>query len=407
MLELLKKIDFVIFLSALGLIILGLMALYSSSNAVLDQDVNTNYFIKQLLWTFLGMIFIIIILFLPNKWFYESAYSLYGISIFFLLLVLMFGKPGQGAERWLSIGPISLQPSEFAKLTTILALARYISQDNVDLNRLKDFAIAAIIVVIPFILIIRQPDLGTALVFGVLALPMFYWAGLRGSNLILIIWPFFIMLASFQFFSFLVLMVILVVFLLYSHRSKYVLIFNFLMNIIMGLITPFLWNSLKPYQRDRIKIFLDPESDPRGAGYQIIQSKVAIGSGGILGKGFMQGSQTQLRFLPEQHTDFIYAVVGEEFGYLGISIGLLLFTTFLIRGVKIATFVRNRFNSIVSIGIVTVFAFHFLVNIGMTIGLLPVTGLPLSFLSYGGSALVTNMIMVGILLNFYKNRYEY
>ena len=407
MFELLKKIDFVIFLSALGLIILGLMALYSSSNAVLDQDVKTNYFIKQLVWTFLGMILIIIILFLPNKWFYESAYNLYGISIFFLLLVLIFGKPGQGAERWLSIGPLSLQPSEFVKLTTILALARYISQDNVNLNRLKDFAIAALIVVIPFILIIRQPDLGTALVFGVLALPMFYWAGLRGSNLLLIIWPFFIILASFQFFSFLVLMVILVVFLLYSHRSKYILIFNFLVNIIMGLITPFLWNSLKPYQRNRIKIFLDPESDPRGAGYQIIQSKVAIGSGGILGKGFMQGSQTQLRFLPEQHTDFIYAVIGEEFGYLGISIGLVLFTTFLIRGVQIAVFVRNRFNSIVSIGIVTVFAFHVLVNIGMTIGLLPVTGLPLSFLSYGGSALITNMIMVGILLNFYKNRYEY
>ena len=175
----------------------------------------------------------------------------------------------------------------------------------------------------------------------------------------------------------------------------------------MGLLTPVLWNHLKPYQKNRIKIFLNPEADPRGAGYQIIQSKVAIGSGGGLGKGFMQGSQTQLRFLPEQHTDFIYAVIGEEFGFLGALLGLILFFLLLIRGVKIATMVRNRFNSIVAIGIVTIIAFHTIINLGMTVGLLPVTGLPLPFISYGGSSLLTNMIMVGILLNYYKNRYEY
>ena len=202
-------------------------------------------------------------------------------------------------------------------------------------------------------------------------------------------------------------MVILVAYLVFSHRTKLILISSFLLNIAMGLLTPVLWNHLKPYQRDRIKIFLNPEADPRGAGYQTIQSKVAIGSGGGMGKGFMQGSQTQLRFLPEQHTDFIYAVIGEEFGFVGALSGLILYFILLIRGVQIASLVRSKFNSIVAIGIVTLIAFHMIINIGMTVGLLPVTGLPLPFVSYGGSALVTNMVMIGILLNFYRNRYEY
>jgi rod shape determining protein RodA len=286
-------------------------------------------------------------------------------------------------------------------------VAKFISKEEVDLNSVKEFFLATLFILIPFILIIRQPDLGTAMVFGALALPMFFWAGLKLGNLFLILMPFLVMLASFQFFTFLILMVILVIYLFYTRRSKIVIISHFLINVFMGLITPVLWSNLKPYQRNRIKVFVNPEADPQGAGYQIIQSKVAIGSGGGFGKGFMEGSQTQLRFLPEQHTDFIYAVIGEEFGFIGIMFGLILFFTLLIRGIQIAGFVRNRFNSIVSIGIVTVLSFHVVVNIGMTIGLLPVTGLPLPFISYGGSALLTAMIMIGILLNFYNNRYEY
>jgi rod shape determining protein RodA len=168
-----------------------------------------------------------------------------------------------------------------------------------------------------------------------------------------------------------------------------------------------LWNNLREYQQQRIKIFLNPEADPLGAGYQIIQSKVAIGSGGLLGKGFLNGTQTQLRFLPEQHTDFIFAVIGEEFGFIGVFIGLLLFTIFLVNAVKIANMQKSRFNSIVAIGIVTLIGFHMIVNIGMTIGLLPVTGLPLPFISYGGSAMLLNLSLVGLLLNFYRNRYNY
>ncbi|UCF64495.1 MAG: rod shape-determining protein RodA [bacterium] len=407
MFQYLKNIDFILLLAVVGLIFLGLMALYSSSHPSLDAGFGNNYFLKQVIWILIGFGLIIILYFLPNRWIYASAYYFYGLSLFFLLLVIFVGKMGQGAERWLQIGPVSFQPSEFAKFATILAVAKFLSRDEANPNHIPDFLIASIFVVVPFTMIIRQPDLGTSMVFLAISLPMFFWAGLKLSNLLLIAMPIFIILASFHFFTFLVLMLILVVYLVLSHRSKLILISNFLLNIVMGLLTPVLWNNLKPYQRNRIKIFLNPESDPRGAGYQIIQSKVAIGSGGGLGKGFMQGSQTQLRFLPEQHTDFIYAVVGEELGFLGALTGLTLFFVLLIRGVQIASMVKNKFNSIVAVGIVTVIAFHMIINIGMTIGLFPVTGLPLPFISYGGSAMVTNLVMIGILLNFYKNRYEY
>ncbi|MFZ0390428.1 MAG: rod shape-determining protein RodA [Calditrichia bacterium] len=402
-----KRLDFTILLSVLGLVGMGLVALYSSSFTAMSEGVGTNYFYKQMIWSMLGTGIMIIIYFIPNRLIFESAYLLYAVSLLLLVLVIFFGKVGLGAERWIRLGPLVVQPSEIAKLSTILALARYISREKMDLNHLQDFFLASLIVFFPFILIVQQPDLGTSMVILALALPMYYWGGLKGGNLALIMTPVVIIFASFQFYAFLIIMILLVGYLIYSQRSKFVIVFNFFANIIMGLITPFLWNHLKPYQQNRIKVFLNPEADPRGAGYQIIQSKVAIGSGGFSGKGFMQGSQTQLRFLPEQHTDFIFAVVGEEFGFVGILAGLVLFYLFLMRGVKLATVLKSRFNQLVTIGIVTVIGFHVVVNIGMTIGLLPVTGLPLPFMSYGGSALLTNMAMVGILLNFYRNRYEY
>jgi rod shape determining protein RodA len=402
-----RKTDFIIIASVLVLVVSGLVAIYSSSHTAMLQGHGTNYFTRQLFWVILGIIIILAVYLLPSRWIFESAYYLYGFSLFTLVLVLFFGKIGLGAERWLSIGPFSIQPSEIAKLATILAVARFVSKEKVDVNKFKDFLLAGIFFFAPFILIVQQPDLGTALVFAAITLPILYWAGLRGENLVLIMAPIFIIFASFHFYAFLIIMVLLIGFLLYSKRSRFLVMIIFIVNILMGLITPVLWSQLKPYQQERIKIFLNPEVDPRGAGYQIIQSKVAIGSGGFSGKGFMQGSQTQLRFLPEQHTDFIFAVIGEEFGFVGVLAGLLAFLALLMRGVHIATLMKNPFNSVVTIGIITALAFHVLVNIGMSIGLLPVTGLPLPFLSYGGSAMLTNMAMVGILLNFYRNRFEY
>jgi rod shape determining protein RodA len=407
MLDYFKKIDFILILSIFGLLILGLVALYSTSHTQLGNESTGDYFFKQLIWVLIGIVVLIGLYIIPNRWIFISSYYLYFVSIFLLILVFLMGRSGQGAERWLQFGAISIQPSEFAKLATVLAVAKFISRENVNLNNIKDFFIASVILVIPFLLILRQPDLGTSIVFAAFALPMFYWGGLKFNNLILILMPLLVILASFQFYSFLILMIIFIAYLIFTQRSKVIIIINFLINIVMGLLTPVLWNNLKPYQRNRIQIFLNPEADPKGAGYQIIQSKVAIGSGGMTGKGFMEGSQTQLRFLPEQHTDFIYAVIGEEFGFFGAMIGLFFFFILLMRGVKIAALVKNRFNSVVAIGIVTIIAFHVTINIGMTVGILPVTGLPLPFISYGGSSLLTNMAMIGILLNFYKNRFEY
>jgi rod shape determining protein RodA len=405
--QLSEKIDLIISFSVIGLLILGMHALYSSSQVTITSGLGTNYFSKQLIWIIIGVLLLIIIYKIPNGWIFESSYIFYGLSLLLLLLVLVLGNSKFGATRWLNLRFFTIQPSEFAKLATVLTLSRFLSSEKVDLNKLNYFLIAVSIILAPFILIIREPDLGTSLVFIAMALPIFYWAGLKIGNLILIVTPFVIIFASFHFYAFLIVMILLVLYLVYSKRSRFVVVLNFIANVLMGLLTPMLWNQLHPYQQNRIKIFLNPEADPRGAGYQIIQSKVAIGSGGFTGTGILQGSQTQLRFLPEQHTDFIFAVIGEELGFIGVTIGLILFLLFFIRTIHIATQTKSFFNSISIIGIVTIIAFHTIVNIGMTIGLLPVTGLPLPFLSYGGSALITNLVMIGIILNIYKNRYEY
>ncbi|RMG65520.1 MAG: rod shape-determining protein RodA [Calditrichaeota bacterium] len=401
-----RSIDWLILLPVLGLLAIGCVALYSSSHSFQSMGHQPNYFSAQLLWVALGLVGMTILSLVPPRWIQSLSPHLYVLSVLLLGAVLVIGSTGMGATRWLKIGPLRLQPSELAKLATLLALARYLSRPRVDVNRPRDFLLASSLLLLPFLLVVRQPDLGTALVFAAMALPVYYWSGLKSGNLFLILFPGLVMLASFNFYAFLVVMAALFIYLLASRRSMALISFNFLLNVFIGLLTPVLWNHLKPYQQQRIRIFLRPEMDPLGAGYQIIQSKVAIGSGGLWGKGFMQGSQTQLRFLPEQHTDFIFAVIGEEFGFIGAVLTLLLFALLLLRITQFASQCRNPFFSLVSIGIGTIFTFHVLVNIGMTLGFLPVTGLPLPFISYGGSAMLTNLAMIGLLLNFYRHRFE-
>ena len=200
------------------------------------------------------------------------------------------------------------------------------------------------------------------------------------------------------------LMIGISVVLVFSRRKPAILVAVFLLNIVVGIMTPYLWNQLRPYQQKRILTFVNPEQDPKGAGYQIIQSQVAIGSGGVWGKGYLNGSQTHLRFLPAQHTDFIFSVIGEEFGFTGISIVMFLFLILILRLIHLASLIREQFESMIVIGITTIITFHTLINVGMTIGMAPVTGLPLPFLSYGGSALVANLLMMGIVLNISRNK---
>jgi len=404
-----KEIDFLLIFSVVGLIIIGLLAIYSSSQAYLQGETSqtTNYFVQQLVWIAIGILFLIGTVLIPPKLILDFTPLIYGISILTLLVVLFFGYTGSGATRWIRLGPLRFQPSEFAKIATLLMLARYLSNRTVDINRLKDFTFAAIIPLVPFVLIVRQPDLGTSLVFVAMVLPLMYWAGLKESNLLIIVAPVVVLFASFNFYAFLLVMSLLLIYLFYSRRHWIIKFLIFGANIAVGLVTPILWNQLKPYQQQRIKIFLNPEADPLGAGYQIIQSKVAIGSGGLWGKGFLRGSQTQLRFLPEQHTDFIFAVIGEEFGFIGVFLVLILFGIFLYRCLKIARSGKSGFLNITTLGIGTIIGFQAVVNMGMTIGLLPVTGLPLPFISYGGSAMLLDLVMVGLILSAYRNRFEY
>jgi len=402
-----KNFDPVILVSLLGLLFLGLLALYSTSQPSILSGTGANYFQLQLGWIGLGLTVIAVTTFLPHRLFYTWSYLFYAFAFILLILVFFIGTTGKGATRWIYIGGLGFQPSEFAKIAVLLALGRFLTENRNDINHLSTFMIASAIVLVPMVLIMRQPDLGTSLVLLVLLLPVFYWAGLETKKLFFIITPLITLLASFNFTVFFVIMLLVVGGLYLIRPPIHQAVLSFAGNIGVGLITPLLWNQLKDYQKSRILVFWNPESDPLGAGYQIIQSKVAIGSGGLFGKGFLNGSQTQLRFLPEQHTDFIYAVIAEELGFIGVFVGLFLFAALLLRTVHLADQFKNKFSSLIAIGIGTILAFHMLVNIGMTIGLFPVTGLPLPFISYGGTALLTNMFMIGLLLNFYRNRYQY
>jgi rod shape determining protein RodA len=398
-----QKIDYIIILIVTVLVICGLLAIYSATHTG-DENVS-NSFPRQMMWALFGIALMIIINFLPFKLINRVSYILYGLTIALLILVLFVGKTGQGAERWLVLGPIRIQPSELAKLATILAVSRFLSDKYANVNKFKYLFLTVGLILIPFILIARQPDLGTALVFLALIIPILFWAGLNWFYLFVIMSPLLTLILSFNFWAFMIVMFLIAIILYLSKRKLYIAILIFLINIAVGIATPKIWDQLHPYQQKRILTFINPEHDPKGAGYQIIQSQVAIGSGGIWGKGYLRGSQTHLRFLPAQHTDFIFSVIGEEFGYFGVVVILSLYLSLLLRLILIANSVKSQFGSLIVIGIITIIFFHIIVNIGMTIGLAPVTGLPLPFLSYGGSFLLINLLMIGVVLNISKNKF--
>ena len=399
------SLDFTLSFILTCLMAIGLIAVYSATHLTIQSG--GGYFSKQLTIAIFGFVLMFAIAFIPFRYIQRSSYIFYGLSILLLIFVLIFGSRGFGAERWLAIGSLRLQPSEFCKLATIMAVANYISKSDVDINKFKHFFVVISLIIIPFVLIARQPDLGTSLVFLAIILPLLYWSGLNWFYLFVIIAPLITLILSFNFYAFLIWMIVVSIILVLSRQKPIILIGVFLLHIFVGLITPVLWGQLKPYQQQRILTFANPEADPQGAGYQIIQSKVAIGSGGIWGKGFLQGTQTQLRFLPAQHTDFIFSVIGEEWGFSGALVVLLLFTLLIIYLIYLASLVRSKFSSLVIVGITTVLFFHIVVNIGMTIGLAPVTGLPLPFISYGGSFLLSMFLMMGIIMNFSMNRYSH
>ncbi len=397
--------DRTIFFCVLSLVGIGLLSIYSATfDAYEGRD-----FYRQLLWAVIGFFAMLSTMLLPLRWLQRNALKIFFTSLSLLVLVLIAGKRVYGSQSWLGFGGLGIQPSEFVKITTMLALSSFLSQSDVKATDLKDLVKASVIVALPIALIMLQPDFGTALTFLAMFIPVLYWAGASKFLIIIIIAPAFIAAASiFGTTPFLIVLILLGIGLyMLRDENQFFATVVFGANVVIGFFVQIVYEKLPLYQQKRIATFLDPNNDPLGAGYNVIQAKVAIGSGGLFGKGFMRGTQTQLSFIPKQWTDFIFCVPGEEFGLLGGVVVLGLFAILLFHGVHLASTAKNKFGNLLAMGFTCLFAFHVFVNIGMSVGLMPVIGIPLPFLSYGGSSLVSYMMVAGLMMNVYANRKEY
>ncbi len=352
--KLIKNIDIGIVVSTILLIIYGMLAIASATHIKSGGSMGT---LKvQIIAFTLGIIGVLLILVIDYKTFGDNYVLIYGINIFLLVLVLIVGFSTKGTKGWIDLGPVNMQPSEIVKLGYILTFAKYLEKKKDNLNKLIDVFPAMLHLGLIVGLILLQPDTGTALVFIFISIFMLFAAGMN-----------------------------------------YKIIAGAFGGFLISL--PVIWKFLKPYQKDRILVFLNPELDPMGKGYHVIQSETAIGSGQFLGKGLFKGTQNNLGFIPERHTDFIFSVIGEELGLIGALVLLILFAWLLLRCIHIAKVSKDDYGMLICVGIISMFLFHILENIGMTIGLMPVTGIPLPFISYGGSSLLTNMAAVGLVLN--------
>ncbi|WP_319526644.1 rod shape-determining protein RodA [uncultured Desulfosarcina sp.] len=362
--RLLQCFDWGLLLLTLALGGAGLVALYSAVSAgMVEPDILL--FKKQLIWYGVGFVAMVFCFLFDYKQIERFATFIYLMSVGSLVVVLFFGKIVGGSKRWLPMGPFSLQPSEMAKIAVIIILARYFAKIiNTEGLNLRDLAVPVLLTVLPFGLIVRQPDLGTAMVIALIAGAMTLFVKIERRTLTWLI-------ATFT------------------------------------LMVPLVWFFLRGYQKQRILTFLNPDRDPLGAGYHIIQSKIAIGSGMLTGKGFLKGTQNALSFLPEQHTDFIFSVLAEEWGLMGSLTVIVLFLIIITWGLNIAGRCRDPFGTILSVGVTSMIAWQVLINIGMVMGLMPVVGVTLPFISYGGSSIITMMMGVGLLMNVSMRRFKF
>lgn len=350
-----KNIDYQIIILALAIFMIGIMFQYSVSYQN-DVPVFENSAFKQLVWVLVGFAIFALVLKIGYRRILSFSYYFYGIVLFLLVAVLIFGRERLGAQRWIELGAFNLQPSEFTKLALMLTLAYYLGRRKDRVLRAKSFLMPFLLTVIPVLLILKQPDLGTALLLLPTLLAMLYVFGIE---------------------------------------IKYIAGF-----FITGILcAPFFWNFLRPYQRQRLLVFINPNMDPLGAGYTIIQSKIAVGSGRLLGKGWLSGTQNYLNFLPERHTDFIFSVVGEEWGFLGSMVLLSLYFLLIKRIFLIVDTTENVYGKLLAAGVATMLLLQVVINIGMTIGLFPVVGITLPLISYGGSSLLTTFIGIALVLS--------
>jgi rod shape determining protein RodA len=357
--RLLTHFDWPLLTLVLIISFIGVLNLYSATFG----EVESNLYAKQILWIGIGLVFALFITVFDHRFYRDLAYIFYGISLVLLMAIFVYNIINPEVSRWIKVGPFFFQPAELTKITIILALAKYFDRfSKRDGYLLRDLIIPFAILLVPSLLVAKQPDLGTAISLLLIGFSIVLFVKIKWKSLVII--------------------------------------------IIGGIsVLPFMWNFLMPYQKKRILTFFRPELDPLGAGYHIIQSKIAVGSGGILGKGFLKGTQCKLHFLPAQHTDFVFSVLAEEWGFLGGLILLGLYLFLITWGLNISIRSKDRFGTIVAFGIVSLIFWHVIINIGMALGIMPVVGIPLPFMSYGGSAILSVMAGVGLLLNISMRRY--
>ncbi|MFA5142810.1 MAG: rod shape-determining protein RodA [Candidatus Omnitrophota bacterium] len=352
-----RRKDFHILLVVIMFIIfaIGLATIYSATKSR-NMPPGESFFFRQLCWMGISLLVFILAMTISYQRFIDISYAIYVVNILLLALVLVLGHVRLGAQRWFSIAGFAFQPSEFIKISLILALSNYVSGKKNAMSEPKNFVVPSILLGIPFVLVLLQPDLGTAL----LLVPIFFT----------------VMVVS-------------------GAKLRYIGVM-----ILIGLAgLPFFWHFLRDYQKQRLLVFINPNIDPLGSGYTIIQSKIAIGSGGIIGKGWLNGTQNQLNFLPERHTDFIFSVIGEEWGFLGAAVLLLMFFFIVKRAFNIADLTSDLYGKTIAAGIGVMIGLQVVVNIAMTIGLMPVVGIPLPLVSYGGSSLIATVFAIGLLIN--------
>ncbi len=428
------EFDIVLFLAMIALIVVGVLFIYSSGMSAGGARFPSEY-VKQMVWAGIGLAAMFTAAAVNYRRLSDFSLHLYLALLVLLLVTGLFGKMVFGARRWLGIWELGIQPSEFAKLALIILAAKYLDSIGARIATLKGFAVGLVLAIPPMILVMLQPDLGTAMVYVPVYLGMAFLAGAKVRHIV------FVLLGG----------LLVVVFAVAPYYESYVAerqitwlailretyllgwlaasMFAVLGLALAGLVVTkrnaFYWVSygcvllagsllgslgarlvLRPYQVTRLLVFLNPNLDPRGAGWNTIQSITAVGSGGLTGKGFLQGTQTHFQYLPQQSTDFIFSIIAEEWGFVGSLLVFTLFLVLLVRGLFIMAYSRDAFGSYLAGGIVALLLFHFAVNIGMTIGVMPVTGIPLYFLSYGGSPLITGMLAVGLLLSIYNRKYR-
>ncbi|MCU0531941.1 MAG: rod shape-determining protein RodA [Syntrophales bacterium] len=337
---------------------MGVLNLYSAGYGISGEP----YF-KQMRWVLLGMGVMALAFAFDYRWIARYAYAIHALAVVLLIAVFAVGSVTKGSQRWINLGGFTMQPSELVKITLIFALAKYFNDHRMESKvGIRELVVPFLIVLVPFVLVLKQPDLGTALMLMILFGSMVLFIGIR--------WRTLLGLAS-----------------------------------LVLLVIPLGWNFLAEYQKERVLTFIDPERDPLGSGYHIIQSIIAVGSGGILGKGFMKGTQSQLKFLPEQQTDFVFSVFAEEWGFLGALLVLVLFLALILWGLKIAQHSRDYLGTLVAFGVTMLIFWGVFINVAMVLGILPVVGIPLPFFSYGGSSMVKMMAAMGFLMNVSMRRY--